>query len=176
MLDSRLTNGGSEDDNAKNNKGSENDLQNGQHNEDDQGNEHLNGENLGGEGLNGENMNGLNTSNSTSDDDGTNIKLPKAVIDLEAVRSESGCKDLRNIRKFSKAAEMMGWEINAGKRKGNIYFLVTIITPGQSVFLSLSSQRQNRETNLCKKLFNKTTKIVNLNLNHINPCCFVICF
>ena len=92
------------------------------------------------------------------------------MIDLGDDRAESGCKDLRNIRKFSKAAEMMGWEINAGKRKGNIFFVIIIITSGQSVFLSLSSQRQNHEQTCVIKLFNKTIKIVNLNLSHINTC------
>ena len=144
-MDSRLTNGGSEEGSSKNNKGSRDDLQNGQKNGDDNDNENLNGKNMGEEGLNGQLMNGLDTSNSTSDNDGTKKKLPKAVIDLGDDRAESGCKDLRNIRKFSKAAEMMGWEINAGKRKGNIFFLIIIITSGQSVFPSLSSQKQNRE-------------------------------
>ena len=95
--------------------------------------------------MNGQNLNDLDTSNITSEDDEANKKRPKPVIDLGDDRAESGCKDLRNIRKFSKAAEMMGWEIKAGKRKKNVFILVIIVTSGQSVFISLSSQRHNRE-------------------------------
>ena len=105
----------------------------------------MNGENDDDENVNGNNLIGSDISNTTSEDDAANKKRQKSVIDLGDDRAESGCKDLRNIRKFSKAAEMMGWEIKAGKRKKNVFFLVIIVTPGQSVFFSLSSQRHNRE-------------------------------
>ena len=151
-MDSRITNGANEDENSKNHEadrsngfGNQDGLLNGLNDDDDLGNEHLNGEKGDEEDLNERNLNGLDLSNSTSNDDLVIKKPSKPVIDLGENRAESGCKDLRNIRKFSKAAEMMGWEIKAGKRKENVFVLIFIATSGQSVFLSLSSQRHNRE-------------------------------
>ena len=182
-MDARLTNGNNEGDNTNSNEtdcsngmGIRDDLQNGLNNDDGQENENMNGDKDDEEDINGQNMNGFDDSHSTSDDDLTNKRNSHPAIDLGDQRAESGCKDLRNIRKFSKAAEMMGWEINAGKRKKNIFVLIFIVTSGQSVFLSLSSQRHNRERTYVKQQVNKTIKFVNLNLSCINMCCFVLCF
>ena len=180
-MDSRLTNGNNEDDNnnsketdCSNGVGIQNDLQNGLNNDDGQENAHMNGDEDDEKDLNGQNMNGLDDSNSTSDDELANKRKSTPAIDLGDQRAESGCKDLRNIRKFSKAAEMMGWEIKAGKRKENVFVLIFIVTSGQSVFLSLSSQRHNREKTYVKQQVNKTIRFVNLNLSYINMCCFVL--
>ena len=69
-------------------------------------------------------LNGLDIPNGLREEDESNKKRSKLKIDIDDSKADKGFQDLRNIRKFSKAAQMMG------TRKGNIYFLMRIFSSG----------------------------------------------
>ena len=72
----------------------------------------------------GETLKGLDIPNVLHEEDESNKKRSKLKIDIDDSKANAGFQDLRNIRKFSKAAQMMG------TRKGNIYFLMRIFSSG----------------------------------------------
>ena len=92
----------------------------------------------------------LDIPNLNGDDDEAKKKLKKLIIDLDDGKADSGFKDLRNISKFAKAAEMMG------TRKGNIFYLIFIVSSGQSKFLSLPTEAFSK---LCLNVY-KTIKVL----------------
>ena len=92
----------------------------------------------------------LDIPNINIDDDQAKKKLKKLIIDLDDGKADSGFKDLRNISKFAKAAEMMG------TRKGNIFYIIFIVSSGQSKFLSLPTEAFSK---LCLNVY-KTIKII----------------
>ena len=90
---------------------SQNALQNGDHETE----HHQNGFDSNEESDYDRKMINLDILNPNLDDDEAKKKLSKLIIDLDDGKADSGFKDLRNIGKFAKAAEMMG------TRKGNIF-------------------------------------------------------
>ena len=90
---------------------SQNALQNGDHETE----HHQNGLDSNEENDYERKMINLDIPNPNLDDDEAKKKKSKLIIDLDDGKADSGFKDLRNIGKFAKAAEMMG------TRKGNIF-------------------------------------------------------
>ena len=80
---------------------------------------------------------------SNSDEDEAKRKLPKLKIDCDDDLANSGFKDLRNAGKFWKAAQMMG------TRKGNIFYLMRIVSSGHSIVIL--SRPTEALKNLCLK-------------------------
>ena len=109
------------------------------------------------------NENGKNNSNQDSsnlnqdDEDAANRKL-QLVVEKTVDRADRGMQDLRNIRKFSNAAQMMGTR----KEILHSFYRKRIFTSGHGLCLSLPTEEAF--WHLCLKRLQDTKCYLILNL------------